>query len=124
MVNVGMQWKLFDNSTRHKERAIVQQAVSLKEQRDEMASTIRLQVRQAWLDSQETIRRITVAQQAIASANENRDVSVDRYQQGLATNTDLLKAQDLRTLSDENLNNARYDAALAVLHLRYALGIL
>jgi len=124
MVNIGMQWKLFDNSTRHKERAIVQQAVSLKEQRDELASTIRLQVRQAWLDSQETIQRISVAQQAIASANENRDVSVDRYQQGLATNTDLLKAQDLRTLSDENLNNARYDAALAVLHLRYALGIL
>jgi outer membrane protein TolC len=124
MVNVGMQWKLFDGSTRHKSDAIIGQALALKEQRDELASAITLQVRQAWLDRQESQKRIEVVNQAIDAANENLQVTTDRYQQGLGTNTELLKAEDLRTVSYDNLNNAKYDVALAVLHLRYALGIL
>lgn len=124
MVNIGMQWKLFDGSTRHKSDAIMGQALALKEQRDELASAITLQVRQAWLDRQESQKRIEVVNQAIDAANENLQVTTDRYQQGLGTNTELLKAEDLRTVSYDNLNNAKYDVALAVLHLRYALGIL
>ncbi len=124
MVNIGMQWKLFDGSTRHKSDAIISQALALKEQRDELASAITLQVRQAWLDRQESQKRIEVVNKAIDAANENLQVSTDRYQQGLGTNTELLKAEDLRTVSYNNLNNAKYDVALAVLHLRYALGIL
>jgi outer membrane protein TolC len=124
MVNVGMQWKLFDGSTRHKSDAIEKQAIALKEQRDELVSMIGLQVRQAWLDVQETQKRIGVAKQAIEQANENMKVSTDRYQQGLATNIELLKAEDLRTQAHDNLNNAEYDWALATLRLRYALGIL
>lgn len=124
MVNIGMQWKLFDGSTRHKSDAIVRQAIALKEQRDELVGIIGLQVRQAWLECQETQKRIAVAKQTITQADENMKVSVDRYQQGLATNTDLLKAEDLRTMAHDNLNNAEYDLALATLHLRYALGVL
>ncbi len=124
MVNIGMQWKLFDSSTRHKSDAIIRQAIALKEQRDELMSMIGLQVRQAWLDTQETQKRIEVAKQTIAQANENMKVSIDRYQQGLATNTELLKAEDLRTVAHDNLNNAQHDFALATLRLRYALGVL
>lgn len=124
MVNVGMQWKLFDGSTRHSSDAIVKQAIALKEQRDELMSIIGLQVRQAWLDTQETQKRIEVAKQTIEQANENMKVSRDRYQQGLATNTELLKAEDLRTAAHDNLNNAQHDFALATLRLRYALGVL
>lgn len=124
MVNLGMQWKLFDGSTRHKSDAIVRQAVVLKEQRDELSSMIALQVRQAWLDAQEAQKRIEVAKQVIEQANENLKVSIDRYQQGLAINTELLKAEDLRTMAHDNLNNAQHDFALATLHLRYAVGIL
>ena len=124
MVNVGMQWKLFDGSTRHKSDAIVKQAIVLKEQRDELMSVIGLQVRQAWLETQETQKRIEVAKQTIEQANENMKVSMDRYQQGLATNTELLKAEDLRTVAHDNLNNAQHDLALATLRLRYAVGVL
>jgi outer membrane protein TolC len=124
MVNVGMQWKLFDGSTRHKSDAIVRQALVLKEQRDELLSRIGLQVRQAWLDLDETQQRIAVAKQTIEQANENLKVSTDRYREGLATNTELLKAEDLRTVAHDNLNNALHDLALAGLHLRYAVGSL
>lgn len=122
--NVGMDWKIFDGSSGHRSDALTRQAISLKEQRDDLSSMIGLQVRQAWLDIQETQKRITVAQQAIAQADENMKVTADRYQQGLSTNTDVLKAEDLRTTSHGNFNNANYDATLAALHLRRALGIL
>ena len=124
MVNVGMQWKLFDGSTGHSSDAIGRQAISLKEQRDDLVSMISLQVRQAWLDIQEAQKRIEVTQQSIAQADENMKVTADRYQQGLSTNTDVLKAEDLRTRTHDNFNNASYDAALATLHLRRAVGVL
>lgn len=124
MANVGLEWKLFDGSSHHRSDAITRQAISLKEQSDDLTSIISLQVRQAWLDLQETQKRIAVTQQAIAQAEENLKVTTERYQQGLATNTDVLKAEDLRTTTLDNFNNAKYDAALATLHLRRAVGVL
>ena len=124
MANVGMDWKIFDGSSGHRSDALTRQAIALKEQRDDLSSMIGLQVRQAWLDIQETQKRIAVTQQAIAQADENLKVTTDRYQQGLSTNTDVLKAEDLRTTTHANLNNATCDAALAALHLRRAVGVL
>jgi len=123
MANVGMEWKL-DTSSHHQSDAISRQAASLKEQRDDLTSTINLQVRQAWLDIQETKKRIAVTQQAIDQADENMKVTTDQYQQGLSTNTDVLKAEDLRISAHDNFNDANYDAALATLRLRRALGVL
>lgn len=124
MVNADLRWKLFDGSTRHQSDAISRQAISLKEQRNDLTSMIGLEVRQAWLDCQETQKRIAVTSQAIEQADENLKVTTDSYQQGLSTNTDVLKAEDLRTTSHDNFNNANYDAALAILRLRRAIGVL
>jgi outer membrane protein len=124
LVNAGVKWKLFDGSTRHQSDAISRQAISLKEQRNDLTSVIGLEVRQAWLDCQETQKRIVVTSQAIEQADENLKVTTDSYQQGLSTNTDVLKAEDLRTTSHDNFNNANYDAALAILRLRRAIGVL
>lgn len=124
MANVGVEWKLFDGSSGHRSDAITRQAISLKEQRDDLSSTIGLQVRQAWLDIQEAQQRIAVTQQAIAQAEENLKVTTDRYQQGLSTNTEVLKAEDLRTITHDNFNNATLDAALSKLRLRRAVGVL
>ncbi len=124
MVNVGMEWKLFDGSTRHKSDSTNQLAIALKEQRDDLNSQIALQVRQAWLDIQETQKRIIVTQQAISQAEENMKVTTDRYQQGLSTNTDVLRAENLRTVTHDNFNNAGFDYDLAILRLRRALGVL
>jgi outer membrane protein len=124
MVNIGMQWKLFDGTTRHSSDAIVKQTAALKEQRDDLSAMIGLQVRQSWLDAQEARKRIQVAKQALEQADENLRVSTDRYKEGLAVATEILKAEDLRTAAHDNLNNAEHDFALATLRLRYALGIL
>ncbi|PPD05011.1 MAG: transporter [Methylobacter sp.] len=123
-VGAGVQWKLFDNSVKHQSDAISRQAISMKEQRDDLTSKITLQVRQAWLDVQETEKRISVTQKAIEQADENMRVTKDRYHQGLSTNTDVIKAEDQRIAAHDNLNNANYDATLAKLKLRRAIGAL
>lgn len=123
MVNVGMEWKL-DGGTHHQSKSLNRQALALQAQRDDMASMIGLEVRRAWLDIQETEKRIEVSQQAIAQADENLRVNRERYRQGLSTQTEVLKAEELRITTHNNFNNARYDAELAKLNLRRALGIL
>ncbi len=120
--NVGVDWKLYDGSTNHKGDALEKQALALKEQREELSGQILLQIRQAWLDSEETQQRLQVAKQTIVQADENLKVTTDRYQQGLATHTDVIQAEDLRTRSHNNLNNATYDFVLAGLKMKRAVG--
>lgn len=123
-VGVGMNWRLFDGSTRHRGESLSKQALSVTEQQQDLRSRIALQVRKAWLDREETRRRIEVTQQAIVQADENLKVTMNRYQQGLSTNTDVLKAEDLRTLTHDNYNNARFDLEQANIQLRWATGSL
>ena len=120
--NVGVDWKLYDGSTNHKGEALEKQALALKEQHEELSGQILLEVRQIWLDTQEAQQRLQVAKQAIMQADENLKVSTDRYQQGLATHTEVIQAEDLRTKTHNNLNNATYDVALATLRLKRATG--
>ena len=120
--NLGVDWKLYDGSTNHKGDALEKQALALKEQREELSGQILLQVRQAWLDSEETQQRLQVAKQTIVQADENLKVTTDRYQQGLATHTDVIQAEDLRIRSHDNLNNATYDFVLAGLKMKRAVG--
>ncbi|MBE0454709.1 MAG: TolC family protein [Roseovarius sp.] len=123
MVTLGGQWNLFDGGVAgHRASAVERQAAAVTEQRDELASLIALQVRQTWLDVQETRKRLIVTQSAIAQAEENLLVARDRYANGLATHTEVLDAETLRTGSESNHANALFDAALAGLRLKRATG--
>jgi outer membrane protein TolC len=124
VAGVNMDWKLFDGSTGHKTDALKSQAIALKEQRDDVSSQMMLQVRQAWLEIEETKKRLATAEKTINLADENLKVATDRYQQGLSIHTEVLAAENSRLTSHDNLNNARYDIALARLRLRHAVGIL
>lgn len=123
LAGVDVQWKL-DASVSHKGDALSKQLAALKEQREDLANQISLQVRQIWLDIQESQQRIKVTEQAIAQAEENYRISNERYQQGLITHSELLQAEDLKTNSLDNHNNAHYDYSLAVLRLRRAVEML
>lgn len=124
MANASVQWQIYDGSTAHRSDALSSQALAVNSQRNDLISAIQLQVRQAWLAIQETQKRVVVAQTATGQADENLKVSSERYQQGLAGYTEVLDAESLRIRAYDNFNNARYDAAMANLNLRRALGIL
>jgi outer membrane protein len=79
-------------------------------------------VRRAWLDIQETRRRLDVTAEAIQRAEENLRVARTRYLAGMGISTEVLDAEALRTQTRQNRDNAAYDAVLAVLRLRHAMG--
>lgn len=123
MVTLGARWNLFDGGVvSHRVGAVERQAEALTEQREELASVVALQVRQSWLDVEETRKRIEVTRSAIDQAEENLRVVRDRYADGLSTHTEVLDAETLRVNSEANHAAARYDAALAGLRLRRAVG--
>lgn len=124
VAGINMDWKLFDGSTGHKTDALKSQAIALKEQRDDLTSLMALEVRQAWLEIEETQKRLATAKKTIDQADENLKVATDRYQQGLTIHTEVLAAENLRLTSHDNLSNAQFDVALARLRLRRAVGIL
>jgi outer membrane protein TolC len=125
MITLGAKWNLFDGGVvSHRASAIERQAAALAEQREELVSIVALQVRQAWLDVEETKKRILVTQSAIAQAEENLRVVRDRYGNGLSTNTEVLDAETLRTNNEASHASALYDAALAGLRLKRAVGVL
>ncbi|MBW2185793.1 MAG: TolC family protein [Deltaproteobacteria bacterium] len=122
-VTLGLQWNLFDGGiSNHKANAISRQANALQQQYNDFATIISLQTRQAWLDTQETQKRLQVTSKAIVQAEENLKVSRNRYSSGLTTNTEVLDAETLRIKSQYNHANACYDRLLAILHLKRAIG--
>jgi outer membrane protein TolC len=125
VVTLGAKWNLFDGGVvSHRASAVERQAMALAEQREELVSIVALQVRQAWLDVEETKKRILVTQSAIAQAEENLRVVRDRYGNGLSTHTEVLDAETLRANNEASHASALYDAALAGLRLKRAVGAL
>jgi len=120
---LGVRWNLFDGGVvNHRAGAVNREKAALQERREDLASGIELQIRQAWLDVQETRKRVEVTRDTIVHAEENLRVNRDRYTNGLATNTDVLSAETLRLVSQNNHVNVLYDAVLAGLRLKRAMG--
>lgn len=124
-VGVGLQWAIFDASrSRDRANALSLQSSALFREYRDLQSVIELQVRSAWLHLNETSARIKLADRAVLQADENLRVVRDRYRNGEGTNTEVLDAEGLRTLSRSNYDNAQYDAAFARYSLQRATGTL
>jgi outer membrane protein TolC len=123
MVGVGVQWRLFDGGqARKKSTALSFRSRAIAEERDNLRSIIELQVRQAWLRLNETQERQRLTMRAVEQAEENLRVVRDRYRNGEGTNSEVLDAEVLRSLSRSNYDNAKYDAKLALYELARGVG--
>lgn len=122
---VGVKWEVFDGGViRHNANALLKKADSINNLREDISSLIALQVRQACLDVQETLKRIDVTKDALKQSEENLRVTRDRYREGVGTNTEVLDAEALRVKSYNNYYNAVYDAVVAQYKLKYVTGTL
>jgi len=125
VAGVGVQWALFDGGqSRKRAAALERNRRAADEQRADVESYVALQVRQAWLDIEETRRRIEVTAGAVEQAEENLRIARERYGVGLGTQTQLLEAETLRVQALTNRDNAMLDAGLARLRLARAVGSL
>jgi len=122
---VMASWDIFDgNVSKNKGLALQARSRSVSEQRQELETLILLQVRQAWLDMEESRKRITVTKETLDQAEENLKVTRNRYKEGIGTNTEVLDAESLRTVNYVSYDKASNDAVLAAIRLRYASGSL
>ena len=125
MAGVGVQWALFDGGVSRKRAAALERSRrATEEQRADVESLVALQVRQAWLDVDETRQRVGVTGDAVDQAEENLRIARERYGAGLGTQTQLLEAETLRVRALTNRDNAALDEGLARLRLARSVGAL
>jgi outer membrane protein TolC len=125
VAGVGVQWALFDGGVSRKRAAALERSRrATEEQRADVESLVALQVRQTWLDVDETQQRVRVTADAVDQAEENLRIARERYGAGLGTQTQLLEAETLRVQALTNRDNAALDAGLARLRLARAVGSL
>ncbi|HVZ83938.1 MAG TPA: TolC family protein [Terracidiphilus sp.] len=85
---------------------------------------IRLEVTRAWYAQQAAARMVEVAQASLAQTDESLRILRNRYNAGLATITDLLRAEDVQRQASANYWNAVSRNATAWADLTFAMGTL
>ena len=83
---------------------------------------IKLEIKNAILNLQETEKRIPTAKKAVEQGEENLRVSEERYKAQVTTSTEVLDAQTLLTQARVNYYSALYDHHLAKAALLRAIG--
>ena len=120
---VGVEWNPLDFGRVSNQALVLEQkSQALIRLRREAESLIALEVRHKWIDLMTARQRVLVAQKTTAQADENLRVARDRYQHQAGTNTEVLDAETLRVQAYVNLYTSTYQAALAALRLRRAVG--
>jgi outer membrane protein len=125
MFGAGLEWNLFDG---HKTRATIaearaESAVAQAGLR-QFQSAVRLEVKQAQAHFEAASERLKVTEASAAQSDESLRILRNRYQNGLATVTDLLRAQ--LAVSDSRMRRlqAVHDQRLAAVEIQRAAGIL
>lgn len=125
IAGLRLEWNLFaggaDRARLAEARARERQAGSLLES---LRSGIRLEVRQAYLETAAAQQRVLAAQGAAEQARESLRILQNRYEAGLATMTDLLRAQTAQLEARTAYLAALHDLQVARAALERAAGSL
>jgi outer membrane protein TolC len=122
---VGMRWNIFNGG---EDKARIEEARQQTRQAQALArrgeSAVRLQVESAYLDWKAAQERIEVASATVAAAEESLRITQNRYANGLATVTDLLRTETALLETRTRKLAAVHDQRLAAAMLELAAGTL
>ncbi len=125
--NIGVGLK-YDIGSLWKNDAKVQQAKAREKQaeimRGELMDAIQLQVGRSYIAYTNSIERINVYQLAIEQAEENYRITKNKFDNSLATTTDLLEAEAAQLQARLNYTTAKSDAVVAYKRLQQSIGTL
>lgn len=93
-----------------------------KYRKTEITDTISLEVKSAFLRTQEAEQNIITIEKAVEQAKENLRITEEQYKEQVATQTDVLVAQTLLTQTMTNYYNALFDFKIAKAVLMRAIG--
>ena len=112
------KWGRSAYSVSEKKTRLVQARLKKSQIQDE----IHFKVKQAFLDMKAAEKNIKTVETAIEQAKENYRINEERYQQQVATSTDVLTAQILLTTTMTNYYTALYDFKIAKASLFREMG--
>lgn len=121
---VGLSYNL---ASLYKNGAKVKQAKAQQEQLHwsaaELNDGIRMQIHQAYQNYMEALKKIEVYHKAVEQADENYRITKNKYDNALATTTDLLDADVAQLQAGLNFEFARADAEVAYNKLYETAGL-
>ena len=123
-VGVTASMNIFDSGvTWSKIHAAQEALVQAKENQRQIKDNVELEVRTDYLSMREAEKRITTAQVAVASAEEDYHITVVRYQAGVGTNIDVMDAQEALTQAKTNYYQALYNYNTSKAALNTSMGV-
>jgi outer membrane protein len=122
---VGLSYNL---ASLYKTPAKVRAAKAKKEQLDwtglKMSDEIRMQMHRDYRNYVESLKKIEVHKKAVEQANENYRITKNKYDNALATTTDLLDADVAKLQANINYEYAKADAVVAYNKLYETAGLI
>ena len=125
MFGAGLEWRLFDGyRTRASVAEAKAQSAAARAGLRQYQSAVRLEVKQALAQYEAASERLKVTEAGVAQSEESLRILRNRYQNGLATVTDLLRSQV--AVSDAKMRRlqAIHDQKLAAVEIERAAGVL
>lgn len=123
-VGVTASINVFDSGvTLSKIHAAQEALVQAKESQRQIKDAVELEVRTDYLSMREAEKRISTAQVAVASAEEDYHIAVVRYQAGVGTNIDVMDAQEALTQAKTNYYQALYNYNTSKAALNTSMGV-
>lgn len=123
-VGVTASMNVFDSGvTWSKIHAAQENLAKAKESQRQIKDNVELEVRTDYLNLREAEKRITTAQVAVASAEEDYHIAVVRYQAGVGTNIDVMDAQEALTQAKTNYYQALYNYNTSKAALNTSMGV-
>jgi outer membrane protein len=122
-VGVTLQWDLWNwGYTSSKVTEAEQDRVQAQTAFEQLDDAIDVEVYQTYLTYKRSMDKIEVSKQAVKQAEENYNIIQDKYNQQVATSTDLIDAEVSVRQARTNLTNALVDYQLAKVKLEKAIG--
>lgn len=113
-IGVKLSWNitnLFTTQFQTKEAKLnIQQAEAMH---DQLTDNIKMEVNSNYSAYKLALDKIQLNKQSIEQATENQRMTKDQYNNGIKNITDMLNADNLVTVSEINMLNARIDAEIA-----------
>ncbi len=122
-VGVGLNWNIFDwGETSAKTTQAEQQLIQAETSYQIIKENIELEVYKDYLTTLSEFEKVSVSNKAVEQAEENYRITKDKYNQQLATSTDLIDAEVALLNAQTNLTNALVDLELAKTKLEKSVG--
>lgn len=118
-------WNVFDSGRRQNRASHFQEsAAGVSRRRTDLESEVALQIHETRQNLLTALKRVEVNRESLQSADENHAISANRYREGTVTNSVVLDAVALQTAAYGRYHNSVFDAVLADLRLKRAIGAL